>query len=227
MAVGYFYRVDVRGRYQGQLIVNTYNYRTTVAPLAVREVNDLSIVNWSDEQELSALMTAFKDSFEPTYTTISVDSCVYNTVRVSRVTSVSANRYSLSNSVDWHSGRAAVGCPSGVTAVMTRKFATTGSRRFRGRLSLAGIDLADTEAGVVRSAGATWTRMGALAVRLISTIDYVAGGVEYRCQWIPVIGNFRRPTAGDNFLWRPVDLATRRAPLGTQRSRLPGHGRSG
>lgn len=225
---GDIYRVDIRGRYQGQNMVVTFAYRTVNTPEQnIIVPGDITLPGWSDDTEITLLLTAIEGYWVSYLPICSVDSLTWNLLRVSRFTPDVERRQTASKEVSWDGSQASEGLPSGVSAVVLRRARNTGSRRYRGHISLPGIRLDAVASGLINMASATWTNLTGFATALQRPLNanLPGWGTIY---WAPVIGGFRKlPPTGQPILWRALTESRARQNLGTQRSRIEGHGRTG
>ncbi len=225
--IGDVYRCEFQGRYEGQNIINTFAYRCTSAPDRGLRPNQNEQTAWTDYRELVTLWSLFTDTLAAPISDCSVVDMHYNTARVFRFTGDIERRESYSGPVELTGTQANPGLPSGVSGVILRRHAASGTRRYRGHLSIAGIKATHTIAGTMDNASATYAKMVILAALMKRPLEIRVWQNE-SLTFIPVIGNVRRlPLPGVFPRVRPMNDTRIRNSLGAQRSRLPGHGRSG
>lgn len=210
----FFNRFDVMGRYDNQNIINTYFYREVLLHPGV------------DPHPL--LFDAFNTQFQLHYNRISVDTCLYANLRITRFNDRGQERSGSLWSWPKGSARDVQGLPSGVTCVISRANVRNATRRFRGKLCIAAGAMGQTAAGLVTISSDQWAFMVQLALAMKATLFIDQFPIGRVLSIEPVIGNFRKRLAGgESYTWRPVGQTAARAQLGTQRHRLPGHGRTG
>jgi len=229
--IGDVYRVDVRGEYQGQTMVVTFAYKCTVTWEPGLDAGGGALggfgPTWRDEQEMITLVNRFKSRFETILPACSVTTLGWGLLRVSRFTRDITRRMSHSEQVLWTGALSAPGVPSGVSGVIIRRYAYTGSRKFRGHISIPGLRQADVGAGLISGTSVTWDNLTTLAGQMRQPLS-LNTPEERDYQFVPVIGNLRTlPPIGQEPAVEPLSFTRVRARLGTQRSRLPGHGRNG
>lgn len=229
--IGDIYRIDVRGRYLQQTIVNTFHYKIVRLPVGDLPPLGGGVViptegTEEDANELVKMATLFKTQKGPAYDGLSVAACVYSTIRCSRVTQDRVRRQTVTLDFSPTIGPDEAGLPPGVSVVINRRYPWTGTRRFRGHLSVAAYPASAVEGGVVKTVGAPYDKL--VFLRNVMRSDVGEGVLANVWTATPVIGQFRRlPPIGTPIESRPATDTFIRLPLGTQRSRVPGHGRSG
>lgn len=209
----FYLRIDVRGRYDNQRIVNTFFYREI-------GYNALFVPD-----QLAAI--GFTERFGTIYGQISVSSCEYQEIRVRRFDSFGLRATSSVWAFQHISGRIVAGVPSFVSAVMKRQKRNAGTRKHRGKLCIAAIAQEDVVGNTILEASDTWNKMGLLAIAMRGAIRQVAANGVDNYIAVPVLGNFRKRLAnGEEFDVAPVGEVVPRSFLGTQRHRAPRQGRA-
>lgn len=212
-------RIDIHGRYASQDVINTYMYEAE--PFAGPEI--LRPGNIITYQQLGELCDAWKVVWQGVYTSISVDGCAYDYVRVTALTAIRDHRSSASFPIAWTSGRVTPGLPPQAAAVVTRRWGN-GQRTNNGRVYYAGIASADVVGGIIQAGSATWAAMQLAAVKMKTDLQLL--GVQV---WNPRIIAFRRPPPDGGFSYRsrPCSIAVPVPQMRSMRRRAPGHGRRG
>lgn len=210
------FRVDVRGRYLSQDLVNTFMYYAFLE---------------GDEDDrgpaTAALVSAFVNRFADAYSDLSVAAATYTQVIGYYLNVNVLQRFTYTQDVNWQSAVAAEGVPPAVAAIIKRRGELTGSRAFRGRIFVGGVRMLDVPGGIINPASHTAAALDVLAARIKEVLT-VRPGLPTQVNFVPALIQFRRPALASG-LYRQSRCGSTfvRPQLGTQRHRSPGHGRAG
>lgn len=208
-----FARLDVRGRYAEQNFVITFMYAN-----AVRDLRD---------DALPDLAESFRATVLPNVQACMVTAAAVESLVCSALSPDINDRMTYVRPTPVNGLFDSPGMPPAVAAVITRKPALNGTRRFRGRIFLPAVPIADIAGGVIVGGSAYLTNLQGLADRMLERIfQFTPDTSEWL--WYPYMVRFRvrvAPTA--RFPALPTGETRVRLALGTQRHREPGHGRGG
>jgi len=212
----FLWRVDVRGRYLNQDIVNTFQY--------------VASGDWGDRNNTDNVHTLFVDPAQGPYQLLldcMSDGYISRQIIVARESSFPAVRYASYYSVNDSGTITETGLPSQVSAVVLRTCINRNNRTVRGRLFVGAVPAIYTDAGRIITASPLDDALQLLAARLPRSLDLRFGdAISYSMS--PSINQSRRVTApGREFTWQGITDGQVRDRLGTMRHRQPGHGRRG
>lgn len=208
----YLARIDARARYAGQILVNTYYYEV--------------ITNLRYDLSLAHLQTRFMTIAQPLYaalftTDVAMEHCI-----AARVSRFQQNRFSLTLPWVFAGTNAPPTVPPAVTAVVQRTGQAAG-KRFRGRVMYGGFPLDAVVAGKISGASVTFAHLNAM-VPLFNQIIATQGlNNTDQNEAYGVLINQKPRGEVLEYEFRPVVTVATRFECGTQRHRLPGHGRRG
>lgn len=210
------WRIDCRGRYVGQDIVNTFEY--IGGDFDGLDVNAVNIFT---------AFTAGINAVYPQLLACMVDAYVSRQIIVYRESANPARRYAMYFPVSDDGEINENGLPPQVSAVIIRRALPQNATGLKGRLYLGCVPGIYTGSGIITDGTPYATALTELARRMASTQN-VDLGAGRRLLIFPMISTARRkvqPAGGVN--WSALTQVVPRLQLGNQRRRCPGHGRRG
>lgn len=212
-------RIDVRGRYLGQQIINTFMYCDDF-PGATPGL-DARLSPEITGAAMAGLRDAFTAIMRPSYEAIPCDGHVMSQLIMTRLRRLQTPPFQETYAINWVGSRAVAGLPSVCAAVISRRTAG-GTRLLNGRIYLSGIVSDDVVEGSIDIASDTWTGMQAMGLAMQRPL-----AVEF-LSLTPAVVQFRKSLGP--FRVFPAAALRQLQPktaLALQRRRAPGHGRFG
>lgn len=210
----YQFRVDLRARYEGQYLVNTFHY-------------------YSDSDESEENLIEFIRANMITEPLFFIRRCCCLTaewyeIRIGRLNTNRLNRWSVSVPISAAGVWDNLGMPPQVCAVVKRRAALS-SRRFRGRIFVGALPRFGCIGGLIDTTQEIWNRLDAVRVVLVAPLGTLLGRERPRPLMAPILVNYQdtRERPFGLYGYAVAAVSQRSVPLRTHRRRQLGHGRSG
>jgi len=210
------WRVDVRGRYLGQDVVNTFQYIGGVYD--VWEANATQVFQGFTNGSLSMYQILLRAM---------VEDYISRVIIVYRESANPARRYSQYFPVSDPGGIEEAGLPAQCAAVIIRRALPQNAVGLRGRVFIGAVPVIYTNAGSITDGTPYALALSDLQTRMRGSMRG-APTPAVTPVFFPIISTSRRsvqPPGGIN--WNGITDTVTRTQLGNQRRRCPGHGRRG